>query len=307
MTDQWLVVVNPNAGIGKVRRDWDKISGLLDKQGFSYQAVFTRGPWHAVELVESHVTQGFRKIIAVGGDGTLNEVVNGIFRQQVVPSTDITVGMISVGTGNDWVRTYDIPMDYEEAILVLKKGKTLLQDAGIVNYFNNSKESTRYFINMAGVGFDGLVASKTNDSKTRGRGNPLLYLKHLIGSLFTYKSCNTRVAVNGTKISEKFFTIGVGIGQYNGGGMRQTPDAKTDDGLFDIILIKDLSKWSVIANVRRLYDGTIKKHKRVITHTAKTIRIECDQPVLLEADGESLGHSPFSFDIIPGSVRVVIR
>ncbi len=302
-----MVVVNPNAGIGKVRRDWDKISGLLDKQGFSYQAVFTRGPWHAVELVESHVTQGFRKIIAVGGDGTLNEVVNGIFRQQVVPSTDITVGMISVGTGNDWVRTYDIPMDYEEAILVLKKGKTLLQDAGIVNYFNNSKESTRYFINMAGVGFDGLVASKTNDSKTRGRGNPLLYLKHLIGSLFTYKSCNTRVAVNGTKISEKFFTIGVGIGQYNGGGMRQTPDAKTDDGLFDIILIKDLSKWSVIANVRRLYDGTIKKHKRVITHTAKTIRIECDQPVLLEADGESLGHSPFSFDIIPGSVRVVIR
>ncbi len=302
-----MVVVNPNAGIGKLRRDWDKISGLLDKQGFSYQAVFTRGPWHAVELVESHVTQGFRKIIAVGGDGTLNEVVNGIFRQQVVPSTDITVGMISVGTGNDWVRTYDIPMDYEEAILVLKKGKTLLQDAGIVNYFNNSKESTRYFINMAGVGFDGLVASKTNDSKTRGRGNPLLYLKPLIGSLFTYKSCNTRVAVNGTKISEKFFTIGVGIGQYNGGGMRQTPDAKTDDGLFDIILIKDLSKWSVIANVRRLYDGTIKKHKRVITHTAKTIRIECDQPVLLEADGESLGHSPFSFDIIPGSVRVVIR
>lgn len=302
-----MVVVNPNAGIGKVRRDWDKISGLLDKQGFSYQAVFTRGPWHAVELVESHVTQGFRKIIAVGGDGTLNEVVNGIFRQQVVPSTDITVGMISVGTGNDWVRTYDIPMDYEEAILVLKKGKTLLQDAGIVNYFNSSKESTRYFINMAGVGFDGLVASKTNDSKTRGRGNPLLYLKHLIGSLFTYKSCNTRVAVNGTRLSEKFFTIGVGIGQYNGGGMRQTPDAKTDDGLFDIILIKDLSKWSVIANVRRLYDGTIKKHKRVITHTAKTIHIECDQPVLLEADGESLGHSPFSFDIIPGSVKVVIR
>ena len=302
-----MVVVNPNAGIGKVRRDWDRISGLLDKQGFSYQAVFTGSPWHAVELVESHVKQGFRKIIAVGGDGTLNEVVNGIFRQQVVPSTDITVGMISVGTGNDWVRTYDIPMDYEEAILVLKKGKTLLQDAGIVNYYNSSKESTRYFINMAGVGFDGLVASKTNDSKTRGRGNPLLYLKHLIGSLFTYKSCNTRVAVNGTRLSDKFFTIGVGIGQYNGGGMRQTPDAKTDDGLFDIILIKDLSKWSVIANVRRLYDGTIKKHKRVITHTAKTIRIECDQPVLLEADGESLGHSPFSFDIIPGSVRVVIR
>lgn len=304
---EWLVVVNPNAGIGKVHRDWGKISGLLDAHGFDYHTVFTTSPNHATQLVIENVGLGYRKIIAVGGDGTMNEVVNGIFGQKQVPTTELTVGMISVGTGNDWVRTYGIPMDYEKAIQVLLAEKTLLQDAGTVSFYNSDTIKTRYFINMAGLGFDGLVAQKTNADKVRGKGNPFLYLKHLLGSLFTYKSCQTSIIVDGRTIQKKVFSIGIGIGQYNGGGMRQAPDALTDDGLFDLTIIKELTKWSVIANVRRLYDGTIKKYKRVETLVGKSIRIESACPVLLEADGESLGHSPFEFGIIPQSVRVIIK
>lgn len=304
---EWLVVVNPNAGIGKVSKDWGKISRLLDSYGFNYQAVFTEQPLHAIDLVTENVQAGFRKIIAVGGDGTMNEVVNGIFTQKDTDTTDITTGMISVGTGNDWVRTYGIPMDYEKAIQILRKEHTMLQDAGIVSFYNSHKQGKRYFVNMAGLGFDGLVAQKTNADKRRGRGNPLLYFKHLLGSLFSYKASNTTLQVDGNEVKDLFFSIGVGIGQYNGGGMQQAPDAIPNDGLFDLTLIKDLSKWSVITNVRRLYDGTIKKYHRVETMLGKKISVRCKTPILLEADGESLGHSPFEFDIVPRSVRVVVN
>ncbi len=301
-----LVVVNPNAGIGKANRDWHEILGLLRKNGFDYNAVFTQRPMHAADLIVDHATIGYRKIIVVGGDGTMNEVVNGILTQKTVQSTDITVGMIPVGTGNDWMRTYNIPKGYSQAVEVLKKGRTVVQDAGTVSYFNSRKKETRYFINMAGLGFDALVAQKTNADKIRGRGNPMLYFANLISSLFVYKSCGTNVIIDGNVIKEKFFSISIGIGQYNGGGMQQAPDAKTDDGLFDITMIKDISKLSVIAGVRRLYDGTIKKHKRVMAVVGKHVIVESDQPILLETDGESLGHSPFEFKIVPKSVKVIV-
>ena len=303
----WLVVVNPNAGIGKVGKDWGRISRLLDKHAFAYQAVFTEGPGHAIDLVAESVGDGTRKIIAVGGDGTMNEVANGIFKQKEAATTDITVGMISVGTGNDWVRTYEIPMEYEKAIQVLSKEYTILQDAGIVSYYNSSYKNQRYFVNMAGLGFDGLVAQKTNADKQRGKGNPLLYIKHLLKSLFSYKSSNTILIVDGKEVKGLYFSMGIGIGKYNGGGMKQAPDAIPDDGLFDLTLIKDLSKWSIVTNVRRLYDGTIKKYHKVETLLGKKIEVACKTPILLEADGESLGHSPFSFDIIPQSIRVVVN
>ncbi len=303
----WLVVVNPNAGIGKVSKDWGKISRLLDKHDFAYQAVFTDRPGHAIDLVAENVRAGTRKIIAVGGDGTMNEVANGIFKQKKTATTDITVGMISVGTGNDWVRTYEIPMEYEKAIQVLSKEYTMLQDAGIVSYYNSSHKNKRYFVNMAGLGFDGLVAQKTNADKQQGKGNPLLYIKHLLGSLFSYKSSNTTLVVDGKELKDLCFSISVGIGQYNGGGMKQAPDAIPNDGLFDLTLIKDLSKWSIVANVRRLYDGTIKQYHKVETVLGKKISVHCKTPILLEADGESLGHSPFTFDIIPRSIKVVVN
>ncbi len=304
---EWLMIVNPNAGIGKAGRDWGHISELLKVEGFDFHTVFTEAPNHATELTREHIAKGCRKIVAVGGDGTMNEVVNGIMLQTDMPSTQITLGMIPVGTGNDWGRTYNIPLDYIKCIKVLKTEQTKVQDAGFVQYQNTSTRKGRFFINMAGLGFDGLVAKKTNADKMRGKGNALLYLKHLIGSLFSYKKCQTLVEVDGQTIEDKIFSIGIGIGQYNGGGMRQAPDAITDDGLFDLTLIKDISKWGVITNVRRLYDGTIKKHKQVQTLLGKRIRIESACPIMLEADGESLGYSPFDFHIIPQSLRVIVN
>jgi YegS/Rv2252/BmrU family lipid kinase len=303
----WLVVVNPNAGVGKGEKDWKQISRLLDKQGLKYRPVFTKRRLHAMQLVEHHITNGYRKIVVVGGDGTMNEAVNGIFNQQTVPTTEITLSMIPVGTGNDWVRTYNIPADYKKVVRIIKKGNTMLQDAGIVTYLNGQEENNRYFINMAGLGFDGLVAQKTNYDKDHGRTNPFIYIKNLIISLFSYKSSQLKVVVDDFEVNEKVFSLSIGIGQYNGGGMQQAPKALPDDGLFDVTLIKDMSKWSVITSLRRLYNGTIGQHKRVITMVGKKIHIDSDPPVLLETDGESLGVSPFDFQIVPKSIRVIIN
>ncbi|MFO7999062.1 MAG: diacylglycerol kinase family lipid kinase [Bacteroidales bacterium] len=304
---RWLVVVNPNAGTRKGERDWNKISGLLDKNGLDYHPVFTERRLHAMKLTVEFIQRGFRKIIVVGGDGTMNEVVNGIFKQKSVPTAEIILGMISVGTGNDWGRTFNIPTEYAEAIRIIHQGSTLVQDAGIVKYQNTHCEKTRFFINMAGLGFDGLVAQKTNQDKDLGHSNPFVYIKNLISSLFSYKSSQIKVTVDDVVITDKIFSIGIGIGQYNGGGMRQTPDALPDDGLFDVTLIKDMKKWSVIKSLRRLYNGTIGQHKRVETFVGKFIRIESDIPVLLETDGESLGHSPFEFQIVPKSIQVIVN
>ncbi len=301
----WLVVVNPNAGVGKGLKDWKKISELLDQAGFSYQAVFTEKPLHAMTITIGKIQEGFRKIIVVGGDGTMNEVVNGIFKQNTTFADSVSLGMISVGTGNDWGRTFNIPADYEKAIAVISKQNTTLQDAGLVKYFNEGCEKTRYFINMAGLGFDGLVAQKTKEDKEKGNNNFLVYFKNLAASLLSYQSTNIKLIVDDREINQKIFSIGIAIGQYNGGGMRQAPGALTDDGLFDLVLINHMSKWSVIANVRRLYDGSIGKFKKVETMTAKTIMIDSTPPILMEIDGESMGLSPFEFRIVPKSIKVI--
>jgi YegS/Rv2252/BmrU family lipid kinase len=304
---EWLILVNPNAGVGKGIKDWKSISSLLSENKFEYEAVFTEKKLHAIELVQEKIAEGFRKIIVVGGDGTMNEAVNGIFNQDVVPTTEITLGMISVGTGNDWVKTFNIPLDYSEAIKIIKEEQTLLQDAGIVKFYNEAIQKIRYFVNMAGLGFDAMVASKTNADKESGKSNPLLYLKNLVTTLFSYKSSNTRVKVDNHVVNDKIFSIGIGIGQYNGGGMQQTPNAIPDDGLLDVTLIKHMSKLRIIASIRRLYNGTIGQHNRVETFVGKNIYVESKIPILLEADGESLGHSPFEFSIVPRSVKVIVN
>lgn len=307
VNSQWLAVVNPNAGVKKCERDWKKISQLLEKQKINYKAVFTEKRGHAIELTRQLIEQGYRKIISVGGDGTLNEVVNGVFRQKVAETSQITLAVISVGTGNDWVRTFHIPNDYEKSIVLIKKEDTFIQDAGMVSFAHSSGTHSRYFINMAGLGFDGLVAKKTNADKDLGRANPLVYFKNIFASLFTFNSVQTRIVIDDEESNHKIFSMNVGIGQFNGGGMKQTPNAVPDDGLFDLTLIKDMSKWSVIANVNRLYNGTIGKHKQVEMLQGRQIIIEPKTPVYMEADGESLGQSPFTFTLVPRCLKVVVN
>lgn len=302
---KWLVIVNPNAGRKRGIRDWNSIHQLLILHGFDFSPVLTKRPGHAIRLSRDHIEQGCRKIIVVGGDGTMNEVINGLFLQRTYKTTEVTLGMITVGTGNDWGRMFGIPRDYDQAIAVLKKSRTYIQDAGQVRYSRGKGKADRYFINIAGLGFDAVVTKRTNALKEKGRGGALLYFANIFASMFRYRYVDAVLNIDGMPFRHKVFSLNIGIGKYNGGGMMQLPSAIADDGLFDLTLIKKISRPDLIISLKRLYNGTIGEHPRVETFTGKKIRIEAGNNLMLETDGESLGHAPLEFSIIPRSVRVI--
>lgn len=308
MDSEWFVIVNPNAGKRKGEKDWLTIAASLNDAGIQFTNVFTEHRDHASMLAKKYIENGFKKIIVVGGDGTLNEVVNGILLQKHCNPLDIKLAMIPVGTGNDWCRMYNIPSDYRKAIQLILKGKEFVQDAGCVKYCSTGREQDqiRYFINMAGLGFDALVAKKTNKQKEMGKSNPLSYFVNIFSSLFYYKHTHSVITLDDREITSEVFSMSVGICQYNGGGMKQAPNAKPDDGLFDVAIIRNIGKFKVIRNVLKLFDGSYVKLPEVSTFKSSTIQVESEPPLYIEADGESLGHTPFHFSIIPGAIRVVI-
>ncbi len=301
----WLAIVNRTAGGGKTEKEWPLIAQLLDKHSIRYDTEYTSRRLHASIIARNRINEGYSKIIVVGGDGTMNEVINGVFAQKRISTTEVMLGMISVGTGNDWARMFNIPSDYEEAVITIKKQKTFIQDAGLVNYVRNGKEWKRYFINIAGLGFGARVVERSNKMKDRGKSGPFLYFYNIFASLLGYRSQSAEIDLDGETFDRRIFSLNVGIGRYNGGGMIQVPHAIADDGLYSITLIKKIGKLNVLANVKRLYNGTIVTHSRVETYTASSVQIAGTDRLKLETDGESLGHGPLRFQIIPRSVTVI--
>jgi diacylglycerol kinase (ATP) len=306
MKPDWLVIVNPNAGMRKGKKDWKTISKLLGDKNISYEFVTTTHKYHAIALAKEGIEAGYRKIIAVGGDGTLNEVANGILSQQVIPSSEIKLGMITVGTGNDWAKMYKIPGNYKAAISIIAREKSSLQDVGKVSYFNNDERGTRFFVNVAGMGFDAQVALKTNNQKEKGQGNAFSYLINIFSTLLSHREKQSEIIIDGKSIKAEVFSMNVGICRYNGGGMMQTPNAVPDDGLLDVTIIRKVGRFYVVRNVKKLYDGSFIKLPEVSTHQGKNVHISGPKRIYLEVDGESLGHSPFEFDILPKAINVIV-
>ncbi|PID91055.1 MAG: lipid kinase [Bacteroidetes bacterium] len=301
----WITIVNPAAGRGKIAKDWPEISALLKQHRISFIPFFTRRRLHASVLAKRKIEEGYSRIIVVGGDGTMNEVINGVFAQKRIPTTEVMLGLISAGTGNDWAKMFDIPSDYSSAVRTIRNQKTFIQDAGLVSYRRNGKEWKRYFINIAGMGFDARVAERSNQLKTAGKSGAFVYFYSIFASLLNYKSKKAAVVIDDITYMRRIFSLNVGIGKYNGGGMLQVPHAVADDGLYSITLIKKVGKLNVLANVGRLYNGKITAHSKVETYKAKTVRIEGNKGIAVETDGESLGYGPARFQIIPASLKII--
>ena len=305
LTEQWLVIVNPNAGSGKGKKDWDKISILLDNHKLPFTVKFTTSKGHAIKISKEGVEAGFRKIITVGGDGTLNEVVNGVFLNQGCLTTDISLAMIPVGTGNDWGRMFGISHDYDKAIGIIRDYNQMKHDVGMISYYNGSEKRSRYFINIAGLGFESMVVRRTNNQKEKGRTGKAIYFYNLLASLLSYNNTRADVFIDGRRIESNIFSMNVGNGRYCGGGMRQTPDASPDDGIFDVTIINGIGKLEIIKNLKILYDGTILSHPKIEGYKCKNIKVTSGSTIYAEADGESLGHTPLEFSIIPSSINIV--
>ena len=302
---EWMVVINPNAGNGKGKKDWDRISSLFKKNGIPIVPFFSEHKGHTIELTRTCIKDGHRNIITVGGDGTLNEVINGVFTQDYCPPEEITVGLIPVGTGNDWGRMFGIPLVYEGAVGVIRDSKVMIHDVGVISYYDGQEQHKRFFINIAGLGFESIVVQRTNKQKDRGRSNAAIYFYTLLSSLISYRNTEADIYIDGNKSTAKIFSINVGNGRYCGGGMRQTPEALPDDGLLDITIIREMGRIEIIKSLKLLYDGTILSHPKVDGYRSSNIRVESESFIYAEADGETLGHTPAEFSILPGAINIV--
>ena len=293
----WFVIINPTSGNGSGKKKWPKIQNLLKTYGFSIQYAFTEFDKHSGQIVKTAIEKGFVNIISVGGDGTLHNIVNGIMRQIKTPSTYITVGVIPIGTGNDWIKTHNIPMNTEKVIQLIKKGNTKLQDVGKIEFANQDKEPV-FFINLAGVGFDGHVVSNIKKYKRFGA---ISYLIGVLLGLTSFKNFRSKVLFNSKEISGKTLMVLMGLCKYSGGGMQLTKSPNPFDGLFDVSVAKNFSKLDVIKNVFKIFNGNIVKYKKVETHKCSKIIVEIieDNQPFIQADGELIGKGSISVSLFP--------
>ena len=306
-SERWFVVVNPVSGGGKGLEDFPRISHLLRENGIEHDPAFTEHRYHATELAVEAVNRGYRKIIVVGGDGTLNEVVNGLFLQKQCEPKGVLLAVIAVGTGNDWVRTFGIPRNYTAAIRAIKEGHSFLQDVGKVVYTESKVEHTRYMANVAGLGFDAYVIQIFNHLKLKGYKGKWLYLYSLIRGFFSAKPAGATIEVDGKVIYNKLlFSLAAGVCRYNGGGIQQLPRAVANDGLLDLTIIRPVHWWHVVFRAKRLFNGQIYSIGHVEYAQGKVVKITSAPPMPLETDGELQGETPVTISVVPQAIKVVV-
>lgn len=293
----WMVIINPTSGNGSSTKKWQQIEKTLKHYKFNFEYAFTQYANHSVKLVHHAIDKGIINLISVGGDGTLHNIVNGIMTQNKVPSNLINVGVIPIGTGNDWVRTHRISKNIDKAIQTIILGECKLQDIGEIKFLNENKPNV-FFNNLAGVGFDGYVVSKVEKYKRFGA---LAYLTGTLSGLFSFKNFQSEVIINSEIKTSKSLMVLVGICNYSGGGMQLTKSPNAFDNLFDISVANNFKAIDIVKNVIKLFNGKIVNYKKVDTYKSKFVKIEVNESDLpfIQADGELVGMGGFTASIIP--------
>jgi len=306
MQDLWKVIVNPNAGSGRGGREWDEIGDLLKAAGIQFSSAVSQFKYNSIDLVRQAWSEGYRKFIAVGGDGTIHEVVSGIMSMNPGDG-EATLAVIPVGTGNDWGREWGVTIDHRMAVDIIAKGNTKVQDLAEVRSFKFGKENTRYMANIGGLGFDANVCFKVDGYKDAGKTGSSLYIRGLLRAFFGYTNKRFKIDVDGSTLYEgKVFSTAFGIGRYSGGGMLQTPEALPDDGLLEVTVIKKIPKLKVIFSMKKLYSGDIYTIKEVIHAKAKEVHVVSAPVAKVEVDGEAVGFTPVTVTMIPQALRIVV-
>jgi diacylglycerol kinase (ATP) len=298
------IIVNPEAANGAVGKNWPRVRDFLQAEGARFDAVSTEEPGHATLLARQALDDGFRTIVAVGGDGTVNEVINGLVEEGTV-DPEVVLGMIPWGTGADFARMLGIPRDYVEACRQLLRSEPRPVDLGKITCLREEREVERYFINAAGLGFDGEVSEIVNRFP-KVLGGTITYLTCLFIGLVTYRNKNIELSFDGQPVRGRVNSVVVCNGCYFGGGMFIAPGAAFDDGLFHVVILGNLSRLEVVANVPRIYKGTHLTHPKVSHFSAREIHVEAQERMLLQAEGELIGEAPATFRIIPRALKVLV-
>jgi len=303
MITKWFVIINPTSGNGTSKKKWPLIFNELKKQQLDFEFSFSEYKKHSYKLIQNAILQGFTKIICIGGDGTLHNIVNGILSLNPIYISEIKIGIIPIGTGNDWVKNYNIPTNYKKAIEIIKNEHTTKQDIGKINL--TTENNVVYFNNLAGIGFDGYVVHKVHKYKNLGS---LAYITGAIVSLTSYKKPILEIIFNNTKLKAKTLMLLIGICKFSGGGMQLTKKPNPIDGLFDISIINKFTLLEVFKNIPNLFNGKITNHKLVKNYKTSELKINVTdtQNTYIQADGELIGSGNFNVSILPSALNFII-
>jgi len=305
-----LVVVNPNSANGSTRRKWPQIREALMEYIGSFEEKFTTSTGHATDLVREGLNAGAQRIICVGGDGTNNEVVNGFYDGTNPLNPQAVLGFVPRGTGGDLRKTLGIGKELSSCLPVLARGHIMPADLGAVEFEDHRGQRVRrLFVNITSFGIGGLVDKKVNES-TKALGGKTSFFIGTVKAMFAYKNklVHLKVYSGGEVVvdqSMRVNNVAVANGQYFGGGMWVAPQARMDDGLFDVIILGDLTKRDVIFSGSRIYKGTHLSLDKVQMFRGSRVEAACDEEVLIDMDGEQPGRLPITFEILPKAIRLI--
>ena len=300
------VIVNPVAGGYSVHREWPRISRQLRNIGLSFDHEFTGGEGHAIEIARQAADTGYRYLIAVGGDGTVSEVANGILCSTHSGST--ILGMVSIGTGGSFARSLGIAQDYIGACSLLTGQGRAIIDAGIVQCSSQGRPLQRFFVNVADVGFGAVIVDAWKRLPTRFGHSINFRLRTVEGlrCLLTHRNKLIKLRVGDEIEAIRSCTVVVANGQYFAGGMQIAPHARLDDGLLDVLTVGDVGKFELLKMWPTLYSGSHIRYPKIGERKTTTVTIESNEQLLVEADGDIIGESPASFWVIPSALTVVV-
>lgn len=289
------LIANPIAGRGRGRKALPAAEEALRHQGLQFKTEVTSRPLEAMEIARRAAEEGCELVIALGGDGTSHEVANGLLSSG---NSEVALGMIPIGTGNDFADMFDTPTDLAQVALRIREGKTRLIDVGWIN--------DRYFVNIVGVGFDALVSIQALKIQHVLRGFPL-YLAAVFITLKEYQIPHITVEFDGERLSMPMTMINVANGKREGGGFLIAPDAQNDDGIFDICLARGLGRLGILRLLPEVIKGTHVDKEPVTMAKAKRVILDSPDPLPVHADGEIIyteAHH-LEIEIIPRRLRVI--
>ncbi|MFN0153133.1 MAG: diacylglycerol/lipid kinase family protein, partial [Gaiella sp.] len=295
-----VFLVNPASANGSTGRRWPELARRAAAAGLVGDALFSERPGHLAELARNAALGGAGRLVVIGGDGSVNEVANGLLDVERRPE----VAVVPRGTGWDFVRTFGIPRNIEAAARVALEGTIREIDVGVAVFRSwAGVETTSAFANVASVGIGGAVAQRANDT-TKALGGKASYLWATLAVFSRWQATDVHVTVDGEHRQGRMLEVVVANARYLGGGMKMCPDAEPDDGLLDVLTLGDITKRDLAVNLPKLYRGTHLPHPKLEALRGAAVTVDATQPLPLQLDGEQPGTTPVRFEVRPRLLRL---
>jgi diacylglycerol kinase (ATP) len=303
----WAIIINPKSGKKKFRQQRRYFFLTLKHAGIAFDYKATKFAGHAIKIAKLYAEKGYRNFMVLGGDGTISEVINGIFSASIEHRESLKIALIPRGTGNDWGRFWGLTRNYNHSINVFLKGNARLIDIGKIDYELEGEQQTHYFINSVGLGLDATVVDLTRRFKQFVGSHSFLYTVALFAAVFTYKSHKATIRSRERDLDESMFTMDVANGCYSGGGLKQTPYALPYDGFLDVMVTKKPTFVDIIQGLFLLFKGKLLDHHIIESFQTQNLTVECHKNVFMEADGIIInGTSPYTISIIPNAIQMIV-